>query len=459
MIDLLKRHAVQVLRAAGHTWEDIARRVGVSLRSAKRVGEEPLVSAERLTELRKRAGRPPVVDGFREFVAKTLRDAPEAPGGEVLRLMREKGYAGGKSAAYELIRSLRPEPARSPLVRFEGLAGEFSQHDFGEVTVTYVSGKPDKLRFFASRLKYSRFLDVVLTPDQKVESVVRSLIHGFEVFGGVPLACVFDNPRTIVLSHKKGELNPTFARVVIDFRFAVELCAPCRGNQKGSVENLVGWVKSSFFKVRKFHDREDLEKQLAEWLEEVNERRPCRATGVVPRIRLTEERRRLRPPKCRASEYALQFPVVVGPTGMVDHDGIRYAMPPKSIGIPGTLHLYPDTVRIVAGRHERSHPRFPEEGHSVWAAEDRSAMLAAVSGERGRLYAKRQQLLDLGRDMETFLTEVVHRHPLCWKGDVERLHELLCRLGPSSLLGAVRAALDERVYTAARVEEFVEVSV
>ncbi|MCC6740609.1 MAG: IS21 family transposase [Planctomycetia bacterium] len=457
MIDLLKRHAVQVLRAAGHTWEDVARRVGVSERNARRIGKEPLVSAEQLMEIRKGAGRPPIVDRFRDFVATTLEETPELPGGEVLRLMREKGHEGGKSAAYELIKSQRREPARSPLVRFEGLAGEFSQHDFGEVTVTYLSGKSETIEFFASRLKYSRFVDVVLTPDQKVESVVRGLIHGFEVFGGVPLACVFDNPRTIVISHKKREWNPTFARVVLDFRFAAELCTPRRANQKGSVENLVGWVKSSFFKVRKFHDREDLEKQLAEWLEEVNDRRPCRATGIIPRVRLKEERRRLRPIKCRASKYALHFPVVVGPTGMVEHDGIRYAMPPKSIGIPGTLHLYPDSVRIVAGRHERSLPRFPEAGNSVWAPEDRSALLAAVSGERGRLYAKRQQLLELGKDMQDFLTEVVHRHPHCWKGDVERLHELLCHLGPSAILGAVHGAMEERVFTAARVEEFVEV--
>jgi len=459
MLDLLKRHAVHVLRAAGHTWEDIARRVELSVRSAKRIGREPPVHADQLAVVRKHAGRPPVVQRFRDDVVKILRDTPLLPGGEVVRLLRELGYSGGKSAAYELIKSLRQKPVRSPMVRFEGLAGEFSQHDFGEVYVTYLSGEQEKVHFFASRLKYSRFLDVFLTPDQKVESVVRGLIHGFESFGGVPLACVFDNPKTVVFAHKKREWNPTFARVVLDFRFAPELCWPRRANQKGSIENLVGWVKSSFFKVRKFHDREDLAKQLAEWLTEANERRPCRATGVIPRLRLEEERRRLRPLRCRASEYALQFPVVVGPTGMVDHEGIRYAMPPKSIGIPGTLHLYPDSVRIIAGRFERTHHRFPEVGKAVWAEEDRAAMLAAVSGERGKLYAKRQQLLELGADAEAFLTEVVHRHNHTWKGEVERLHELLCRLGPATLLGAMRAALDEGVYTAARIEEFLEVNV
>jgi hypothetical protein len=51
----------------------------------------------------------------------------------------------------------------------------------------------------------------------------------------------------------------------------------------------VGFVKSSFFKVRRFHDEEDLQQQLIEWHREVNEERPCRATGVIPAVRLTEE--------------------------------------------------------------------------------------------------------------------------------------------------------------------------
>lgn len=38
---------------------------------------------------------------------------------------------------------------------------------------------------------------------------------------------------------------------------AVELCWPYRAQQKGSVENLVGFVKSSFFKLGRFHDEED----------------------------------------------------------------------------------------------------------------------------------------------------------------------------------------------------------
>jgi hypothetical protein len=45
-------------------------------------------------------------------------------------------------------------------------------------------------------------------------------------------------------------LDPTLAQVAIDYSFTVELCTPRSPEQKGAVENLVGWVKKSFFRAR-----------------------------------------------------------------------------------------------------------------------------------------------------------------------------------------------------------------
>jgi hypothetical protein len=60
----------------------------------------------------------------------------------------------GDSAIYTLAQTLRIRVV-TPLVRFEGLPGEFSQHDFGEVRVRYRHGTEEVVHFFASRLKYS----------------------------------------------------------------------------------------------------------------------------------------------------------------------------------------------------------------------------------------------------------------------------------------------------------------
>jgi transposase len=149
------------------------------------------------------------------------------PGVELLRRAREAGYQGGKSALYELIRRLRA-PAIAPMVRFEGVPGEFSQHDFGHVDVRYTSGAVERIHFFASRLKWSRMVDVVLVPDEREETLIRGLLAALEGFGGVPLVTVWDNPKTVVVSRTGDRIvwNPIFGQVALDYRFAPELCWP-----------------------------------------------------------------------------------------------------------------------------------------------------------------------------------------------------------------------------------------
>ena len=118
---------------------------------------------------------------------------------EVLRRARLEGYAGGKSALFQLVASLRPQHVRLQM-RFEGLPGEFSQHDFGQVKVRFIDGSSRIVHFFASRLKWSRWVEVSLVDNEVVETLVRKLADHFERFGGVPLCAVFDRPKTVALS-------------------------------------------------------------------------------------------------------------------------------------------------------------------------------------------------------------------------------------------------------------------
>jgi transposase len=426
--------------------EEIAALVGVGKRSVQRILKEPpIISPESApTPRSRRIGRPSEVEAFQADVQGILEAEPSLPTVEVLSRLRSLGYTGGKSALYALVRSVRPQPAQAPEIRFEGVPGEFSQHDFGSVNVIYADGSREKIHFFASRLKYSRWTHVVTVPDEKVEPLIRALLQAFESFGGVPLRAVFDNPKTIVIGRTQGfiDWNPTFAHVPVDYGFGVELCWPRRANQKGSVENLVGWVKGSFFKVRRFHDRADLEQQLVAWLEEVNLRRPSRATNQIPADRMPAERERLSSLAIPAAEYPLRIAVTVHTTGFVEYERIRYSMPPTTIGIPGTLFLYPERVRIVTrDGTEVEHPRYPAVGRTSYRSEHRVAKLAAVHGQRAKLYQKRQEILELGPPAEKLLTEWVHHPRMNWKHQVEQLHDLLVRHGPARTLGAIEHVL------------------
>ena len=349
---MLKRHEIQVLRWAKHTRAEVAKLAGVSPSSVQRVEAEPAVRTLDSAGERERrgVGRPSKVEAFRGLVVGDFARQPDVLAVELLRRARLAGYSGGTSALYELIAAIRPREPAQPLVRFEGLPGEFSQHDFGEVDVQFGNGTARRVHFFASRLKYSRWAQVSLVDDERVEALVRALVDHFAAIGGVPLLAVFDRPKTVALAWRRDgvvtEWNPTFAGVILDLGIGVELCWPYSPRQKGAVENLVGWVKGSFFKQRRFLDEEDLRRQLAEWHEEVNVLRPSRATGVPPAARMAVERARLRPLKLVPEALALRFPVMVGPTAMVMHEGRTYSI---RATVMQALQGEADTGRVAAG--------------------------------------------------------------------------------------------------------------
>lgn len=456
MLPLLKRHEIQVLLRAGHSQKDVSTRTGASEDTVRRVKlEAEVTKADDAVERReRRIGRPSKATPFAPKVTAWLAEDRNLPTQELLRRAMEAGYTGHKTAFYALVAAVRP-PRATPVVRFDGLPGEFSQHDFGHVDVRFVDGRTRRVHFFASRLKYSRFAAVTLVENERTETIVRCLARDFVAFGGLPLLAVFDRPKTIVKKGGKGRdveaWNATFAQAIVDIGVGVEMCAPRSGNQKGAVERLVGWVKGAFFKHRKFQDEADLRDQLDAWLLEVNTKTPSRATGVIPETKRLEELVRLRPIKVFPEKLALRIPVFVGPTAEVMFEGVPYSMPPEATHVPGTLFLYEERLRLVAGRFEVLHRRRKKGDPPAPLPEHRAAKIAAVHGKRAKLYEKRQQILNLGPDALALLTEITHREPQLSGRRVEDLYTLLEAHGDDAMRAAIARAVKSGKLTVAAV--------
>jgi transposase len=449
VIQTRTRPHVHVLDECGRSHVGIADQLRISERAVPRIlRDAPPTPADGGADPRGEApkrGRPSKADdALVERVRQLLVDEPGLRATEVYRRAVAWGYAGKRSAMSELVRRLRPAPTPDLVVRFEGLPGEYGQFDFGEVVVTFADGRRERLHFFASRLKYSRLLHVELTPDQRAESVVRALVASFEAWGGAPREWVFDNPRTIRASlpgvvpvvahpHLRGRLAdiggiPTF-------------CVPAHGNQKGSVENLVGFVKGDFFLARRFSDHADVAAQLGEWLRETNHVRPCRATGEVPAARFERERPLLRsiPANVAVRRYVLREQRVVSSSALVHHEGTSYAVDPSAVGHTVDLLVGRDTVEVVdggrvVGRHTRR-----RTGGVVRSAADRQATLAVLGGRQTGFF-KRECLRELGPAAEDFLTRLVHAGPPdAWHGPVAELFDLLQQVGDARMRTALAA--------------------
>lgn len=467
---MLDRHAVQELLRAGVKVRVVARQFHVSRRTIERIAREGAITSgdggvtragsgsevDGVLGTPRGVGRPRVTEGMRARVEALLIEDFERPPGEISRLLRDEGTPLGLSTVYRVLKGVKAAIPASLQVRFEGVAGEYAQFDFGEASVRLTDDTRRTVHFAAYRLKYSRFMHVEIVPNERVEALIRSLLASFEASGGVPLRVVFDNPKTVVVRHEEGlpVWNAVLEPVAIDYGFTIELCTPRQPQQKGAVENLVGFVKSSFFRARRFADiKSDLPEQLSEWLRDVNTVRPSRATKEIPAVRLAAEQKRMKELAAAPAKYALRVAVTVGPTAMVTYQGIRYAMPAKACGLPATLWLYPDRVRIITagGKLEATHPRFPADGAVSYLPGQRSAQLASVAGERKRLYFMRERILELGPVGEGYLTELIHQRPNTWKGDVVRLFALLEELGDGHFRTVLQRALFQRLIGADHV--------
>jgi transposase len=247
MWGMLKRHEIQVLLKAGHSRAEVARLTGVSIRSVKRVAKEDAVIQvdDAAARVARGIGRPSLVEDFRKPIVDLFEHEPELKSVEVLRRMRLAGYTGQKTALFALMAAIRPKDQR-PLVRFEGLPGEFSQHDFGQVDVEYVDGATERIRFFASRLKYSRTIRVSLVPDETTETLIRHFADHLDSWGGAPLVSVFDRPKTVAIKWGRDgvvtEWNATFAYAVLELGVGVDVCWPYRAQDKGEDSYCTSYV-------------------------------------------------------------------------------------------------------------------------------------------------------------------------------------------------------------------------
>ena len=108
---MVRRHEIQVLRRAGHSLVETAKLVGVSQRTVQRVEAEAAVTSFDVEAEREQRGigRPSKAEPLRSFLVAELIGQPDVLAVELFRRAKLKGYTGGKSALYELIKELRPE--------------------------------------------------------------------------------------------------------------------------------------------------------------------------------------------------------------------------------------------------------------------------------------------------------------------------------------------------------------
>ena len=125
-------------------------------------------------------------------------------------------------------------------------AGE-AQGDFGEADVIS-EGVAVTIKYLVLSFPASNAAYVQAFRGETAECVAQGLRDIFHHIGGVPPRIVFDNASGI--GRRVGEkitMSDLFLRFKCHYGFSVSFCNPASGNEKGNVENKVGYVRRNFF--------------------------------------------------------------------------------------------------------------------------------------------------------------------------------------------------------------------
>lgn len=433
----MARSTIRFLKQQGQFNTRIAELVGCDRHTVGRVLGEPGKPV-------RRRQRSSTLEERRDQVLSWLRE--EIPIGRMLEIARRDPttpYQGGVSTFYRFVARVRAghDAGAPPIIRFEGLPGEYVQWDWGEATLR-LGGERVKRVFLAGRLKYSRLAGIRWRTQMDLETLLRAMLEIVEPWGGVPWAWVFDNMKTVTLGRDaagRPRWNPAFWRFATEVGFHPELCDPGAAQQKGSVENRVKWVKTNFLPGRSFTDDEDLATQSLAW-ERDKAQQVSQAHGQRPADVFPPERGAFGPLTTAAATYGLYRVATVNRESLVRVDGNQYSVPVGHGGQAVDVRLLRDRVRIsrdgvLLAEHNRvrgTGQRQRDPAHYAPALSERP---------RARLVLDREHLMGLGPELAAYVTVISQRRRRVLAEELAACAQVEAQLGADGLRRAATACV------------------
>ena len=237
------RHAVQI---EGLSRREAARRFGIDPRTVAKMMEFSVPPGYR------RGGAPkrPKLDPFTAIIDQILEADRTAHSKQhhtskriFERLRDEYGYGGGMTIVKDYVHDRR-QRQREVFVPLRHEPGH-AQADFGEAWAV-LGGVEQKIHFFAMDLPHSDAGFVQAYPAETTEAFCAAHVAAFDFFGKVPRSILYDNTKIAVariLGDGKRQRTRVFSELQSHYLFLDRFGRPGKGNDKGKVEGLVGWIR------------------------------------------------------------------------------------------------------------------------------------------------------------------------------------------------------------------------
>ena len=325
---------------------------------------------------RKGVARVGKLDAFKGQIVRWLDTHPYSAQ-QIYQRLCEAGYTGGRTIVKDYVHRIRPRHQEA-FLKLDFAPGETAQVDWGEYGSIGVGCTRRRLSFFLMVLCYSRRMYLEFTVSQTSEFFLACHENAFAAFGGAPSQIMVDNLKSAVLQRLIG-VTPVFNPKYLDFSrhwgFEIKACNVRSGNEKGRVENGVGYVKKNFLAGLELPDFAALQPAAALWMDTVANVRMHESTHQRPIDRFEEERAHLKRPSPAGFDLARVSTVRATKQFRVPLDSNHYTVPARYAGHRLTLKAYADRVCIYDQqqfivRHARSMDRHkdiedPEHGRQL----------------------------------------------------------------------------------------------
>ena len=162
------------------------------------------------------------------------------------RLRDEYGFGGGYTTVKDYVREHRRQ-TREMFVPLSHAPGH-AQCDFGEAPVV-IGGVEQKAHWFVLDLPHSDGCFVKAYPAETTEAFLDGHVSAFAFLGGVPQSVLYDNTKLAVariLGDGRRKRTKAFTELQSHYLFDDRFGRPAKGNDKGKVEGMVGYVRRNF---------------------------------------------------------------------------------------------------------------------------------------------------------------------------------------------------------------------
>jgi transposase len=318
---------------------------------------------------RKPALRTSKLDPFKDDILRML-EKHRYTGRQVFQQIKENGYEGGFTVVTDYVRKIRPART-TPFLKLVFAPGECAQVDWGSYGTVKVGSTTRRLSFFVMVLCHSRMMYVEFTVSQAMEHFLGCHQNAFHFFGSVPQKIMVDNLKSAVLKRTVGKapvFNPRYLDFAEHYGFTIVPCNVGKGNEKGIVENGVGYVKKNLLNGLCIPDFNMMAPMAQNWLDTVANVRSHRETGKRPVDMFHDEKPSLQPLPAEPYDIGVVKQARASRQFRVTLDTNRYSVPAQLAGVGLTAKLYPDRLCFyhenkLMARHVRSYDRLKDFEH------------------------------------------------------------------------------------------------